>query len=95
MLVVRNGNKIIPNGNTKLQENDVMILSGKDSSKVDGINLYEKCIDEGDNLINKKIKDLSVTGKLIILIKRGTNVIIPRGDTVIHKGDILVVNDTK
>ena len=95
VLVVRNGNKIIPNGNTKLQENDVMILSGKDSSKVDGINLYEKCIDEGDNLINKKIKDLSVTGKLIILIKRGTNVIIPRGDTVIHKGDILVVNDTK
>ena len=34
-------------------------------------------------------------GKLIILIKRKNNIMIPKGDTVIHEGDILVINDTK
>jgi cell volume regulation protein A len=95
VLVVRNGNKIIPNGNTKLLENDIMILSGKDSSKIDGINLNEKLIEAGDPLVDKKIKDVSIVNKLIILIKRGNSVIIPKGDTVIHKDDVLVINDTK
>ena len=96
VLLVRNGKKLIPNGNTKLHVNDVMILSGKDSSKVDGINLYEKAVElDDDILIDKKIKEIAISGKLIILIKRGKNVVIPRGDTVIRKGDILVINDTK
>ena len=95
VLIVRNNKKIIPNGNTKLHEQDLLILSGKDSSKVDGINLYEKEIEIGDELINKRLQDISSTGKLIILIKRQENVIIPRGDTIIKLGDILVVNNTK
>ena len=95
VLVVRGKRRIIPNGNTKLQESDVMILSGKDSSKVDGINLYEKVVDSGDLLVNKKIKDIKIEGKLIILIKRKNNVIIPKGDTYICEGDTLVINDTK
>ena len=95
VLVVRGKRRIIPNGNTKLQESDVMILSGKDSSRVDGINLYEKVIDSGDKLVNKKIKDIKMEGKLIILIKRKNNVIIPKGETYICEGDTLVINDTK
>ena len=96
VLLVRDGKKTIPNGNTKLQINDMLILSGRDSSKVEGINLFEKTVDlDDDVLIDKKIKEISVVGKLIILIKRGKNVIIPRGDTIIRKGDILVINDTK
>lgn len=95
VLIIRSDKKIIPNGNTRLNENDIMILSGKDSSKIDGINLYEKVIEEGDNLIDKRIRDISITEKLIILVKRKDYVIIPRGDTIIKKDDILVINDTK
>ena len=95
VLVVRENKKLIPNGNTKLLENDILILSGKDSSKIDGINLYEKNVEEGDLLVNKKIKDVAIVDKLIILIKRGNNVIIPKGDTTIHENDVLVINDTK
>lgn len=94
-LILRDGKKIIPNGNTKLQANDVLIMSGMDSGKLEGINIYEKSVEGHDELINKRIKDVSITGKLIILIKRENFVIIPRGDTIIKKGDILVVNDTK
>ena len=95
VLLVRNGKKMIPNGNTKIQMGDMIIISGKDSSKIDGINLYERTIEEDDSYIDKKIKEIHSNGKLIILIKRGVNVIIPKGDTVIKYGDILVINDTK
>ena len=95
VLIARNKNKIIPNGNTKLLENDLMILSGKDSSKIDGINLYEKNIEQDDSLVNKKIKDITSGDKLIILIKRGNSVIIPKGDTLILQDDVLVINNTK
>ena len=95
VLLVRNGKKMIPNGNTKIQMGDMIIISGKDSNKIDGINLYERTIEENDSYIDKKIKEIHSNGKLIILIKRGVNVIIPKGDTVINYGDILVINDTK
>ena len=95
VLVVRGNEKIIPNGNTILLEKDVIILSGKDSSKIAGINLYEKMIESSDELINKRIKEISLDGKLIILIKRKQQVVIPKGDTIICEGDILVVNVTE
>ena len=95
VLLVRDGKKIIPTGNVKLQVNDVVILSGKDSSKIEGINLFEKTIEKQDVFVQKKIKEIASFGKLIILIKRKNNIMIPKGDTVIHEGDILVINDTK
>lgn len=95
VLIIRDNKRIIPNGNTLLNEKDILIMSGKDSRKIEGINLYEKIVDEYDELINKKIKDISIKEKLIILIKRKNNVIIPKGDTVIYAGDILVINDTR
>ena len=95
VLIIRDNKRIIPNGNTILNEKDILIMSGKDSRKIEGINLYEKIVDDFDELINKKIKDISIKEKLIILIKRKNNVIIPKGDTVIYAGDILVINYTK
>jgi cell volume regulation protein A len=95
VLIIRDNKRIIPNGNTILNEKDILIMSGKDSRKIEGINLYEKIVDSSDELINKKIKDISIKDKLIILIKRKNNVIIPKGDTAIYDGDILVINDTK
>ena len=95
VLIIRNGIKVIPNGSTIIKESDLLIMSGKDSSKVDGINLYEKVIDDTDPIVNKMIKEVPLIGKLIILIKRKDTVIIPKGDTVICSNDILVINDTK
>lgn len=94
VLIVRGNERIIPNGNTKLLESDVMILSGKDS-KVEGVNLFEKTVEKDDFFVNKKIKEITIANTLIILIKRNNNVVIPKGDTVICQGDILVINNTK
>ena len=93
--IIMDNKRIIPNGNTILNGKDILIMSGKDSGKIEGINLYEMIVDSSDELINRKIKDISINNKLIILIKRKNSVIIPKGDTVIYDGDILVINDTK
>ena len=93
VLIIRNGAKLIPNGNTILQENDLLIMCGQDSSKIEGVNLYEKVVQDTDDMVNKKIKEISLTGKLIILIKRKEKVIIPKGNTVICADDVLVIND--
>ncbi len=92
VLVIRENEKIIPNGQTELLPEDKIILSGKASEKVEGIHLYEKVVSEGDEYEGKPLSALSGDGALIIMIRRGKRLIIPRGRTVLHSGDILVIN---
>lgn len=95
VLLIRDGVKIVPNGQTLLVEDDILVLSGKAMDEIDGVNLYEKEIKEDDGLSGKKLYQLPVGEKLIIMIKRGDKVIIPRGSTQLEIGDLLVVNDAK
>ena len=95
VLLIRDGVKIVPNGHTLLLAGDILVLSGKTMDQIDGVNLYEKEIKEDDGLAGKKIYQLPVGEKLIIMIKRGDKVIIPRGGTELEIGDLLVVNDAK
>ena len=95
VLLIRDGVKIVPNGQTFLVEDDILVLSGKAMDEIDGVNLYEKEIKEDDGLSGKKLYQLPVGEKLIIMIKRGDKVIIPRGSTQLEIGDLLVVNDAK
>lgn len=97
-LLLRNGKKIVPNGSTVLHDGDTMILSGKAAEDTEGAEMFEKVIEEGDEEVGKKISELSYDGLLIVIIKRGEEVVIPRGNTVLHIGDILVmmsVDDAK
>lgn len=91
ILILRDEEQIIPRGNTRIQENDVLILSGLPIDKIKGIKLYEKRIDKEDPWCYKKIKELSLKQKFIILIKRRKKVIIPNGNTTLKKDDILVI----
>lgn len=93
VLLLRGDNRIIPNGDTEIQSDDVLILSGKSSGKIDGLNLYEKEVAGKDEIVNKLVKEISNKDHLIIMIKRGGDVIIPKGDTEIKKNDVLVIND--
>lgn len=95
VLVIRNKEKIIPNGRTVLYENDVLILSGKVSEKIDGINLYERKISIGDEYVGRKIFEISKSDdELIIMIRRRRGIVIPKGNTVVKPGDVLVINHT-
>lgn len=93
VLIVRDKNKHVPRGNTVVNGGDVMILSGKASEHIDGVNLYEKIILSGDEWENKTIHEISTDEKLIIMIQRNKHTIIPRGNTKLLKGDVLVINE--
>lgn len=53
VLLKRNGENIIPNGDTLLLPEDTLILSAISPEQVDGITLSEIVIDEGSRYLGK------------------------------------------
>ena len=89
----RGDKKIVPNGSTVLNAGDNLVLCAKAGDNVDGIRILEKNIDEANEFVGKKVANLNIEENMIIvMIKRQKEVIIPHGDTVIEKGDVLVIN---
>lgn len=92
VMVVREDTTIIPDGGTALLEGDLLVLAAYSFEDRENLRLYEMSIERGHKLANKPIAQISESKKyLIILIKRGTETIIPTGSTVILPGDILVL----
>lgn len=94
VLLMRGNEQIVPNGSTKLQKEDTLVLCAKSTGDIEGVQLSEKYIKSGDKLIGKTLADVGKDSKmLIIMIERRGRVIIPQGNTRIKKDDILVINN--
>ncbi len=93
VLVIRDGKKLVPRGNTAIHSGDILIMSGSASEETKGVNLSERVILKGDELENKTISEINEENKLIVMILRGSHTIIPKGNTHIRENDILVIND--
>lgn len=92
-VILRNGKAIIPSGKTRILSGDKVIMSARDFEDEDIMQLSERRIERGNEWIGKKVFQYSPdSNELIVLIKRGNRAIIPRGDTVIHKNDVMVIN---
>ncbi|WP_027625711.1 potassium/proton antiporter [Clostridium lundense] len=95
VMLIRNKETIVPNGNTKLQENDIAVLSAKPFQDDSYIQLVEQKITSNSKWREKKISEFSPnSNELVIMIKRNDKIIIPRGDTVLKENDILVMNSS-
>ncbi|MBQ3584716.1 MAG: cation:proton antiporter [Lachnospiraceae bacterium] len=93
VLLERNGEKIVPNGNTIIQEGDKVILSAISTEVTEGVQLVEKVIEKDDEWNNMKLCDIpKESDMLIIMIQRNGTVMIPNGDTIIQEQDKLVMN---
>jgi cell volume regulation protein A len=93
VLVIRNGKRLIPNGKTVLHENDIVVVSAPVYQGSDAVQFGEKKVHSNSQWIGRKISDYAAeTGMFVVLIKRGANVVIPRGPTDIEKGDVLVTH---
>lgn len=91
--IVREDVPMAPNGNTKIREDDILILSALAVSNEITTELTELCAD--NNMIGKRISEIELEkGKLIIVIKRDKEIIIPDGNTTIEKNDFIVINNT-
>ncbi len=94
VMIKRGAETLIPKGNTILRTQDIIVISGESYADDGQILLQEKLIEEGHEWENKLVRELTLPSHtLIVAIKRenGEN-IIPKGDTRILKGDILVLN---
>lgn len=92
LIIKRNGENIVPKGDTIIKENDSIILSIPEYDFKDDIKLKEMKIDRVNKWCNKAIEDINLPNNILItLIKRGDQNIIPRGKTVILEGDVIVI----
>ena len=91
VMVIRDGKNIAPTGNTVLKANDTVVIAAKNYRDED-IHLNELPMLEGDKWLGTEIKDLNLSpDEKIVMIRRGQKIIIPSGNTVVKKGDALVM----
>ena len=94
VMIKRRGETLIPRGDTRILAEDNIILSVPSVTGLSDINLREIPIDAYHSWCNKSIEELKLPEKVLIaLIRRGRENMIPRGQTVILEGDVVVVYD--
>jgi cell volume regulation protein A len=94
VLIERNNETIIPRGDVMLCEGDTLVLSGEAYQGKGEAVLDEVEIQRGNADIGKCIRDIDRLGdSLVVLIRRKDgSTVIPKGDTVIKEGDVLVLS---
>lgn len=88
-LVLRDGGRIIPRGETVLQASDQVILVTKTFEDTETY-LEEKTVKKGGKRDGRTIGETSGSG-LVLLVRRDNKEIIPGGDTRLYAGDKLVL----
>lgn len=96
ILIARDHQTLIPNGDTEILEGDLLVLAAKQFENRENIRLDETYIHSSHKWKDKLVKDISLPAKqLIIMIQRNHQSIIPNGTTPILENDILVTIETQ
>lgn len=92
VVIIRDGVSMIPSGNMVIMEGDRLVLSGPAFHDDRAVCLWEKRLDAGCGWTGKTIAEYSHNPReLVVMIRRGDSPVIPRGDTVLEAGDVLVI----
>ena len=84
-----------PNGATRLQAGDHLILAALEADGAPGVSLSERVVEPEDLTAGPRLADLALPdGALAVMVRRGEEYLIPNGDTVLQAGDHLVLNRT-
>ncbi len=76
-----------------IDNNADVLKTFNDYREEDSITMMRMFIPENHNWENKRLSEISLpTGSLAVMIKRGGETIIPRGDTVIHANDSVILS---
>lgn len=94
LVFLRRGNeRLVPNGNTTILENDTLVLGASAYTGEDDIHLTEIRINHLHPWCTKAVSQLTLPkNSLIIMIRRGEENLIPNGQTKILAGDMIVLN---
>jgi cell volume regulation protein A len=92
--MTREGESISTTGDTKIEPGDVMVLSARTPKLNENLRFTELLLENGHKWIGKTISELNLeAGRLVILIKRGEEIVIPKGDTSLMCEDKLVIKE--
>ncbi len=91
-LIRRGDEVIIPRGSVRLAENDTVVLVA-DSVKDDKpVFMREVIVRRGHPWNGQLIRDLNISRQtFIVMIRRDDKSMIPRGDTVLHENDSVIL----
>ncbi len=91
-LILRDGRDIIPRGPIKLKAGDTLIFGAIGYEGGKKMNLRELEMGPNNPWIGLKIKELDISKlEIIVMIVRDKKKIIPNGETVIEKDDLLIM----
>ena len=91
-LILRGEDKIIPKGATYILADDKVVLCGRTGNSVEGVSLSEIEITKKHELCGKVVKNITKENEILVMIKRGQELVIPDGNTQIIEKDILIIN---
>lgn len=92
VLILRGEERVVPKGDTVVQEGDKIITFSKSYESLHEGTLYEHPLSHNSRWAGRPISEYPHQDeKLIVLIRRGEESIIPRGDTIMENGDVLVI----
>ena len=79
-----------------LNEGDRMVLSARANGIAKDVELSEITLESGDAWIGKRISDINLDqGRLVVMVQREEDVIIPNGRTLLQEGDVLVIKESR
>ena len=83
---------IVPRGEVVLRVGDTLILGAESLSDDKHIDLKELVLKHQHPWNGVAIRDLDISRQtFIVMVKRGDNVVIPKGDLVLREGDIVIL----
>lgn len=92
VMIKRDGDTLIPKGDTKILAGDSIILNIPYYNSENDVKLQEIVIDKNHEWCNKKIMELQLPQNMLVaMIRRDDETIIPDGQTVIRHKDIVVI----
>lgn len=95
-VILRNEQPIVPNGNTVLQEGDLVVIGAQEYTGNHEIHLKEMIISKEHKWNQKHISELHMTKHAIIVMIRRKGVdIVPDGTTLLQEGDTVVLYSPK
>ncbi len=96
VMLLRGGENVLQGGSTVFFPQDSVILSAPAYQDEVGLALQEQRIDKNSPWVGKSIAAFSPhEEELVVMILRGEETIIPKGDTQIEPDDVLVISEKK
>ena len=96
VLILRGAQRLIPRGGTVVQSGDILVLAAQVFTHqiqdgADAEALVELPLGANHDWVGKTLAEIASADTFIVLIKRGSRLIIPKGSSRLAAGDVLVV----